>query len=241
MVVCVHVATVAQAPAGSVTGCQIPDAPASCFPAVGDRDVLGIPSAFPAGMRSRWLLVTAVGLACFEAAARAQPVAEPESPELQVALGAAPTGLMGVRLSLPIGPGLRLEPGLGLGESGTIGSLVLALRLLRTQPTPTRSAQLLVYAGYAASLLSDGQRGPLASARLPSGVYQWLDLGLAAKTRVAGVVLTVGGGISRRLRAPAGLGTSRSEDDELWPLTGDGWIAHEKTLPAFWCSLGRSF
>jgi len=164
-----------------------------------------------------------------------------ESVELHVALGVAPTGLAGVRLSVPIVGALRLEPGVGVGASGTVGSLVLALPVLRTQPTPTRWAQLLLYGGYAASFLSDDQRTPLAAAQLPNGVYQWLDLGVAAKTNVRGLLLVVGGGISRRMSAPAGLGADPREDDELWPLSGEGWITHRKTMPAFWCSVGKRF
>ena len=165
--------------------------------------------------------------------------------ELHVAMGGGPVGVLGLRLSVPFGA-LRLEPGVGIGVTGEVASLVAALRLGKwmTPGPKTRPVELDVYAGSALSWL-DGDGGPLASDDLPAGTYDWLDLGIAIKTAVGGTLVTLGGGISHRLSGPAALDQPRAssgdEDGWLWPLVPTGCVWHRRTLPALWLSLGRSF
>jgi hypothetical protein len=165
---------------------------------------------------------------------------------LQVELGVSPAGTLGVRYLQPLGASsTRVGPGIGIGTSGFLASLLIDHPFHRS--TARRSSfavdqQFSVYACYALGVFrGQAREHPFAGKDewIPPGEYHWLDLG--ASVQVGGERWFLGGGlgITVLLRAPDGLGDGEIEDEDLlWWTRPEGWMRQQGWGPAVWSSVG---
>lgn len=171
--------------------------------------------------------------------------------QLRLDLGiGGPGGLMALRYSRVLSTKTRIEPGLGLGYTGVIGSLMITQpfyeRVRRPKGHAPMFSSLGAYLGYSASLRSASLEHPWVGneAVIPNGAYHWIDFGLSVQTRWHNVLLTVGAGVTKLVAAPDGVGGPMETDDDedfLWWIAPEGWFANPGIAPSLWSSVGYAF
>lgn len=165
--------------------------------------------------------------------------------QLRLELGiAGPGGLMALRYSRVLSTDTRIEPAVGIGYTGMLGSLLVTQpffqRIRRWPDHAPMFSSLEVYLGYSVTHRSVESADPAPS--IPNGTYHWIDFGLSVQNRWHGVVFMMGGGVSKLMSAPAGLGGAPDEqnDDLSFPLPEE-WLARKGYAPSLWSSIGYAF
>lgn len=179
-----------------------------------------------------------------------QPIAPPRAArnELRLELGVGgPAGLMAVRYSRVLSGGTRIEPAVGLGYTGVVGSLMVTQPLVervRYKPGGTPLiATFEIYGGYSASVLTEDLRhGSVGrEAFVPDGTYHWIDIGLSTQARWGSLRVTTGLGVTKLLTGPAGIGGDLDDEDISWLASPEGWVGKLGIAPSLWSSVGLSF
>ena len=154
---------------------------------------------------------------------------------------ASPAGVLGVRASFTIaGNDTRLEPGVGMGLTGTIVSLIASTRIreVTLSDSPSVGGSLRIYAGYGVGIHS-GQGGVFASRYLRQGSYHWLESGIAVEGEVGRLVLSTGAGLSILASQPRFPADGVSTED-LYPIFPEWWVRNG-WAPHLWFGVGMRF
>jgi hypothetical protein len=178
------------------------------------------------------------------------PLPAPRGPnQLRLELGVgAPAGLVAVRYSRVLPTGTRIEPGLGLGYTGMLASLMVTQALIagttRTDSGQPVGATFELYGGYSASRRSDAAdhawTGP--EQFIPRGTYHWIDVGISTQLRWRQLVFTTGLGVTKLVAGPADIGGASNADDEtFWFFFPEGWFGKYAIAPSIWTSVGVVF
>ena len=164
--------------------------------------------------------------------ARAQAEAGVEHIRLEGGV-AAPAGAVALRYSRQLWEGgASLEPGLGLGYTGTVLSL-LASHPLFGAASSEGSGLTSLYAGMAMGVLGEGTRHPWASSagHLPDGAYHWLDIGISQHASMGQLHVVAGVGVSVLLDEVD------VEGEDLIAVVPEWWI-NEGWAPSLWVGIG---
>ena len=158
-----------------------------------------------------------------------------------------PGGMIALRYSRVLDSGLRIEPAIGIGQSGYFGSAIVTMPFyVKNKVTksglPYR-AQLEVYAGYGASYYSADHEHPWSGNPnfFPVGVYHWVDFGISQTTTVKGWIVGMGGGASILVHSPMSATDEMHEDEDLWWVFPEGWMRKQHWVPTLWTTIGREF
>jgi hypothetical protein len=214
----------------------------------------------PRMMRIAAVVVVVVVVVAAPAQAGAQPADAGSSPaattvpralgpnqlRLETGLG-APAGVVALRYSRVLPTQTRVEPGAGIGYTGMLASILV------TQPVFERAthawngalvdASLELYAGYSVSRQSRATDHAWSASEMviPDGTYHWLDAGVSVQVRWRQIVFTTGGGVTKLLAGPRGIGGPDVDEDTIWFFVPEGWFAQARLAPALWTSLGIVF
>jgi hypothetical protein len=178
-----------------------------------------------------------------------RPLPPPRGPnQLRLELGVgAPAGLVGLRYSRVLPTRTRIEPGLGLGYTGMLASLLVTQPLLagttRTDGGTPVGVTLELYAGYSASRRSDAGDHPWTGPEqfIPRGTYHWIDAGASTQMRWRQLVFTTGLGITKLVAGPDGIGGGVAAEETFWFVFPEGWFAKYAIAPTLWSSVGIVF
>jgi len=172
----------------------------------------------------------------------------PGDHQLRLELGVGgPGGLMAVRYSRVLSTGTRIEPAVGLGYTGVVGSLLVAHpfyeRVRQRWGGSPIGATLEIYAGYSASRLTDGLDHPWTGRDefLPHGTYHWIDVGLSTQASWRNLRWTTGVGVTKLVSGPAEIGGEGLDEETFWFAFPEGWIGKHGIAPALWSSVGYAF
>ncbi|HEY5925612.1 MAG TPA: hypothetical protein VIV11_28195 [Kofleriaceae bacterium] len=185
-----------------------------------------------------------LAIAVSTSTSHAEPAARDNQLRADLAFS-GPGGIMAVRYSRVLPSGTRIEPAFGLAYTGVIGSVLVTQPFTswdrRTQAGTLITTTLEVYGGYGASWMG-GRRHPWAGREsfIDDGVYHWADFGLSMQGSIRDWLITAGSGASVLVSAPMSFGEDR-EDDHLWFLFPEGWMAKQRWVPTLWTSIGYAF
>lgn len=174
------------------------------------------------------------------------PATERNQLRLELGIG-GPGGLMAIRYSRVLPTGTRIEPAVGLGYTGVLGSLLVTHPLFEGvthtgRGTPV-GASFELYGGYRASYLNDDLHHPWTGRAdfIPNGTYHWIDVGLSTQMRWRALRITAGLGATKLVSGPAGIGGEDAASETFWFFFPEGWFARHALAPSLWSSIGYAF
>jgi hypothetical protein len=174
------------------------------------------------------------------------PATERNQLRLELGIG-GPSGMIAVRYSRVLATRTRIEPAVGLGYTGVLGSLLVTHPLfeavVHTKRGTATGITFELYGGYSASHKTDALEHPWTGRPqlIPNGTYHWIDFGLSTQVRWRALRMTAGGGVTKLLDGPAGIGGDNHEHETFWYFFPEGWFSRKQLAPAFWSSIGFAF
>lgn len=151
---------------------------------------------------------------------------------------AAPGGVIALRANHRLADfGLAIEPAVGVGYTGLVGSLLLAQELARLTGTKP-PASLEVYGGYSVGLLNDTTRAAFSAHQgsVPNGAYHFVDAGMLLRGHWKNFFMVFGGGLSFLVARPG----AELVEDEWFVLTPEWWL-RRRVMPVARVGLGYAF